>query len=68
MLAGGVPVMEYFRTGLVTRFPLAILAAALEIVAVLSVSCGLILDTFARNAREQFLVRGSKQNWAASRR
>jgi len=57
ILAGSVPVMEYFRTGLVTRFPLAILAAALEIVAVLSVSCGLILDTFARSAREQYELR-----------
>ncbi|MDR2874692.1 MAG: glycosyltransferase [Methylobacillus sp.] len=49
----GVPViMEYFETGLVPRFPTAILAASLMIAALISLSCGLILDSVARQRKE----------------
>jgi len=57
LFVGGIPISEYVETGLVTRFPLAILAAAIEIIAVLAFGCGLLLDTFARNAREQYELR-----------
>jgi glycosyltransferase involved in cell wall biosynthesis len=58
----GVPViMEFFQTGLVPRFPSAILAASLMIAALISLSCGLILDSVAEQRRELkrlFYLRG----------
>lgn len=49
----GVPVIETFlETGLVPRFPTAILATGLMILAALSGFAGLILDTVTRGRRE----------------
>ena len=49
----GIPVvMEFLATGLVSRFPTAILASALMITAVISVFSGLVLDTVTRGRRE----------------
>jgi glycosyltransferase involved in cell wall biosynthesis len=49
----GIPVvLEFLRTGLVPRFPTAILASALMVVAFLSFTCGLILDTVSRGRAE----------------
>jgi hypothetical protein len=45
-------VQTYVRTGLVPRFPTAILATGLVIVAVLCFFAGLILDTVTRGRRE----------------
>ena len=45
-------VLTYAQTGLVPRFPTAILSTGLTIIAVLSVFCGLILDTVVRGRRE----------------
>ena len=45
-------VITYLDTGLVPRFPTAILATGLVIVAVLSFFAGLILDTVTRGRRE----------------
>jgi glycosyltransferase involved in cell wall biosynthesis len=51
--AVGVPVItEFFETGLVPRFPSAILAAALMLTAVISFTCGLVLDSVAGQRRE----------------
>ena len=48
-----VPLLiTYLETGLVPRFPTAILATGLVIVAVLSFFAGLILDTVTRGRRE----------------
>lgn len=44
--------ITYFKTGLVPRFPTAILATGLIILAFLSFFCGLILDTVVRGRRE----------------
>jgi len=44
--------ITYFQTGLVPRFPTAILATGLMILAFLSFFCGLILDTVVRGRRE----------------
>lgn len=44
--------LTYLETGLVPRFPTAILATGLMIVAVLNGMCGLILDTVVRGRRE----------------
>lgn len=49
----GLPVIiHYFHTGLVPRLPSAVLAASLIILAFLSFTCGLILDTVTRGRQE----------------
>ena len=49
----GVPIIvEYFETGLVPRFPTAILATGIMLLGFLSLVCGLILDTVTRGRRE----------------
>jgi glycosyltransferase involved in cell wall biosynthesis len=45
-------VLTWIETGLVPRFPTAILATGLMIVAFMSFMCGLILDTVVRGRRE----------------
>jgi glycosyltransferase involved in cell wall biosynthesis len=44
--------VTYLATGLVPRFPTAILSTGLMILAFLSLTCGLILDTVTRGRRE----------------
>lgn len=52
-LALATPIfLTYAQTGLVPRFPTAILATGLVLLASLSFSCGLILDTVTRGRRE----------------
>lgn len=52
-LALGVPLInDYWETGLVPRFPTAILSASIMLLAFLSLTCGLILDSVARGRRE----------------
>ena len=54
-LIAGIPVIaEYFQTGLVPRFPTAILAIALGICGALSFTAGIILDTVAKTGRKQW--------------
>ena len=48
--------ITYFETGMVPRFPTAILATGLMVLAVLSVFSGLILDTVTRGRRELKLL------------
>jgi glycosyltransferase involved in cell wall biosynthesis len=49
----GIPVViDYAETGMVERFPTAILASALVVISVLCVSTGLILDLVAHVRRE----------------
>jgi hypothetical protein len=49
----GVPlVVTFLKTGLVPRFPTAILATGLIILASMAAMCGLILDTVVRGRRE----------------
>lgn len=45
-------VMTYIQTGLVPRLPTAVLVVGLMIIAALSFTCGLILDTVVRGRRE----------------
>ncbi len=49
-------VLEFIRTGLVPRFPTAILSTGLAISALLSFACGLILDTVTQGRREAKLL------------
>ncbi|HLZ72527.1 MAG TPA: glycosyltransferase family 2 protein [Dehalococcoidia bacterium] len=52
-LALGVPVVVGFvQTGLVKRFPTAILATGIMVLAVISLMCGLVLDSVAKGRRE----------------
>jgi len=45
-------VITYLETGLVPRFPTAILSASIMLLAFLSAVCGLVLDTVTRGRRE----------------
>jgi hypothetical protein len=52
-LALAYPVLvTYLQTGLVPRFPTAILSTGIMILAFLSLTCGFILDTVTRGRRE----------------
>ena len=45
-------ILTFFETGLVPRFPTAILSASIMLLAFLSLVCGLVLDTVTRGRRE----------------
>ncbi len=45
-------IIEFLETGLVPRFPTAILATGMMVLAFLSLVCGLILDTVTHGRRE----------------
>jgi hypothetical protein len=45
-------VLEYMQTGLVPRFPTAILSTGIMLLAFLSLVCGLVLDTVTHSRRE----------------
>lgn len=52
-----LPVLaEYFRTGLVARFPTLIVSGVMMTLAMLMLVCGLILDTVAKKHRQLFEV------------
>ena len=52
-----IPVfITYLEEGLVPRLPTAVLSTGLVLVAVLSIACGLILDTVTRGRREAKLI------------
>ena len=51
----GIPVIaEFATTGLVPRLPSAVLATGLVFVGVLSMACGLILDTVVKGTRKEY--------------
>lgn len=52
LMLGGPIVVEFLQTGLVPRFPTAILASAIMVISVLAVMSGLILDTVTLGRRE----------------
>ncbi|MFV3076546.1 glycosyltransferase family 2 protein [Niveispirillum fermenti] len=49
--------ITYYQTGLVPRFPTAVLATGLGLLSFLSMTCGLILDTVTRGRREMKRLR-----------
>lgn len=54
-LACGVPViLDFIETGLVARFPSAILAVAFMFLCALSIATGIILDSIAKSERRQW--------------
>jgi glycosyltransferase involved in cell wall biosynthesis len=52
LLLGWPVVSGYLETGLVPRLPTALLSTALMLLAFLSLTCGLVLDTVTRGRRE----------------
>lgn len=61
-LCASIPVVtEYLATGLVPRFPTAILAVALMFMAALSLATGFILDAVAKVERKQWELRVYRQ-------
>lgn len=54
---GIFPILDYVRCRYVYHVPLAILATGLDLLAALSLVCGLVLDTIVRYDREQFFLR-----------
>lgn len=59
-IALGVPVIhEFVATGVVPRFPTAILAAALMFLCALSLATGFILDAVAKSDRRQWSLRST---------
>ena len=54
-LACGIPVViDFLQTGLVDRLPTALLAVSLVLLGMLSLVCGLILDTVAKDSRKTY--------------
>jgi len=49
---GAIPVREFLETGLVLRFPTAILAASIQIIAFISLTAGIILDSVCHSRRQ----------------
>jgi hypothetical protein len=68
-VAISIPVfITYLETGLVPRFPTAILSASMMLAAFLSLVCGLVLDTVTRGRREikrlSYLQVPAPNSWA----
>lgn len=54
-LAVGIPVViEFFYTNFVTKVPSAVLAVGFILLSIMSLSCGIILDTVVSNSRKQY--------------
>ena len=60
---GSIPIREYLETGMIARFPTAILAAALEIMALVSLTSGVVLDSINHHFREmaQLFLQNSRR-------
>lgn len=70
LAAGAPPLLEYWQTGMVGRFPLAILAVGLGILACITFFTGVILESGLRRHREysQLRMRDFTLDGVASRR
>lgn len=60
LAVGLPPILEYFEFQYVYKVPSAVLAAALEVLAMLFFCCGLILETGVKHYKEQFELRLSE--------
>ena len=56
LMAGFIPIAEYFRTGLVNHLPLAVLAASLMTLSILVGLIGLLLEANLRYHREAYHI------------
>ena len=67
-LALGIPIVaEYFQTGLVPRFPTAILAVSFMFLCGLTLATGLILDSVAKVERKQWELQVYKTHSSKTR-
>jgi glycosyltransferase involved in cell wall biosynthesis len=57
LAAGSLPVAEYYRTRLVGRFPLAILAAGLMNLSLFTLLTGIMLESGLRHRRESYQIK-----------
>lgn len=57
LLAGSLPVWEYYQTRIVGRVPLAFLAASLVVISILTAQIGIIIEGTLRYNREAFQIR-----------
>jgi glycosyltransferase involved in cell wall biosynthesis len=57
LAAGSLPIYEYYRTRMVGRFPLAILAAGLMNLSLFTLLTGIMLESGLRHRRESYQVR-----------
>lgn len=70
LVLGAIPIHEFLTTGKIARFPTAILASALEILAFIAVVCGILLDSINLHFREvaQLVIQsGSSRSGEAGR-
>jgi hypothetical protein len=56
LAAGSLPVYEYYRTHMVGRFPLAILAAGLMNLSLFTLLTGVMLQSGLRHRREAYQI------------
>jgi glycosyltransferase involved in cell wall biosynthesis len=56
LVAGSLPIAEYYRTRLVGRFPLAILAAGLMNLSLFTLLTGVMLESGLRHRRESYQI------------
>jgi ABC-type polysaccharide/polyol phosphate export permease len=63
LLLGSIPVFEFITTGRILHFPTAFLAAALEIIAMVAFTCGIVLDSINHHFREvsQLIIQSRKR-------
>jgi hypothetical protein len=57
LTAGSLPIYEYYKTRLVGRFPLAILAAGLMNLSLFTLLTGVMLESGLRHRRESYQIR-----------
>ena len=57
LAAGSLPILEFVRTGLVGRFPMAVLAASLMTLSVLLGLTGVLLEANLRYHREAYQIK-----------
>lgn len=67
LILGSIPVVEFFTTGKIAHFPTAILAAALEVMALVAATCGMVMDSIKHHFRElsQLVLQASRPNATA---
>lgn len=57
LIAGWPVIFEFIRTSYITHVPLAVLSAAIMIIALLTFSCGIILNSVAKNDKKSYALR-----------
>lgn len=56
LLCGSPVIYEFFHTGFISKVPSAILAVSLVMISIISLSCGFVLDTIAKNNKMNYEI------------